>query len=332
MLQQRYLGSTGLKVSELALGALTFGSDSDEELSHQILDRFVEAGGTLIDTANVYSRGLSEEILGRWLAGRNRDDVVIATKVRWSMGDGPHHEGLSRKHILASVEASLRRLGTDYIDVYQTHGWDPHVPLEETLSTLDGLVKSGKVRYIGLSNVRGWQLQKAIDVAERHGWERLASLQPCYSLLVRETEWELLPVCRHEGLGVLPWSPLASGWLSGKFRRGMTEPPPNSRIAEAEKRGLGENWEAYATERTWTVLDALHKVAAESGRTPAQVALNWLLDQPGVTAPILGARTLEQLDENLAAAGWSLDPAHRTILDTASALDPLPYPYFFIPN
>lgn len=194
---------------------MTFGADSDEQVSRQMLDRFVEAGGTLIDTANVYSRGVSKEILGRWLAGRRREDLVIATKVRGRMGDGPHEYGLSRRHILSSVEASLKRLGTDYIDLYQTHYWDPDVPIEETLSTLDALVKAGNVRYIGVSNVRGWQLQKAIDLAEKHGLEPLAALQPCYNLLVRETEWELIPICRNEGLGVLPWSPLASGWLSG---------------------------------------------------------------------------------------------------------------------
>ncbi len=322
----RFLGKTGLKVSELCLGAMTFGRETDEETSRRIIDRFVAAGGNFIDTADVYSRGVSEEIVGRWLKGKIRDDFVIATKVRFPMGEGPNDVGLSRKHILAGVEASLRRLNTDYIDLYQVHCWDSVTPLEETLSTLDSLVKSGKVRYIGASNYSGWQLQKAIDLSRQMGWEPFTCLQPLYNLLDRSTEWELLPVCQNEGLGVIPWSPLRGGWLSGKFRRGMSAPPEGSRVEIAEEQGWSESWSAYNSEHTWSVLDALFAVADEVGKAPAQVALNWLLQRPGVTAPISGARTLEQLESNLGATGWTLSQEQMTQLTQVSE-QPLPYPY-----
>jgi aryl-alcohol dehydrogenase-like predicted oxidoreductase len=325
----RYLGKTGLKVSELCLGAMTFGREASEAVSRQILDHFVEAGGNFIDTADVYTRGASEEVVGRWLKGKSRDDFVIATKVRFPMGEGPNDVGLSRKHILAAVEASLRRLGTDYIDLYQVHCWDRGTPLEETLSTLDSLVRSGKARYIGASNHTGWQLQKAIDLSHAKGWEPFVCLQPLYNLLDRSTEWELLPICQNEGLGVIPWSPLRGGWLSGKFRRGMVAPPEDTRVKEAEERGWSESWSAYANERTWGVLDALFEVAEETGKTPAQVALNWVSGRPGVTAPIIGARTLEQLKDNVGAAGWSLSEEQLTRLNQASDVTP-PYPYPFI--
>lgn len=325
----RYLGRTGLKVSELCLGAVTFGREASEEESRRMMDRFSEAGGNFIDTANVYTRGVSEEIVGRWLKARRREDFVIATKVRFPMGKGPNDAGLSRKHILAEVEASLRRLGTDYIDLYQVHCWDPATPLEETLSTLDDLVRRGLVRYIGASNFSGWQLQKALDISRANGWEPFVSLQPQYNLLCRSTEWELIPVCLNEGLGVIPWSPLRGGWLSGKYRRGMTAPPPNTRVEEAERQGWGERWSRYNNEYTWRVIDALFEVAREVGKTPAQVAINWLLQKPGVTAPIIGARNLQQLEDNLGAAGWSLDRALVEKLDQASNVE-LPYPYDFI--
>ncbi|HEV7626939.1 MAG TPA: aldo/keto reductase, partial [Streptomyces sp.] len=207
-MRNRLLGNSGLRVSELCLGSMTFGRETDEETSSSILDTFVEAGGNFIDTADVYSRGGSEEILGRWLTKQRRDDLVVATKVRFPMGDGPNDKGLGRKHIIEGVEASLRRLRTDYIDLYQVHCWDPATPLEQTLSTLDSLVRAGKVRAVGASNFSGWQLQKAVDISRRRGWEPFTCLQPLYNLLDRETEWELLPVCRNEGLGVIPWSPL----------------------------------------------------------------------------------------------------------------------------
>jgi aryl-alcohol dehydrogenase-like predicted oxidoreductase len=307
---------------------MLFGEITDEQTSHELLDRFAGAGGTFIDTSNNYSRGVSEQILGRWLARQKREDLVIATKVRGQMSDSPTDQGLSRQHIMKSIDDSLRRLGTDYVDLYQIHFWDPDTPIEETLSTLDTLVRSGKVRYIGASNLKGYQLQKALGVADKHGWEAFVSLQPCYSLLVREPEWELLALCRKEGLGVIPFSPLAKGWLSGRYRRGMTEPITGSRIAASAGR---MRWDEYGTEHTCTVLDALHAVAAETGRTPAQVAVNWLLGTPGVTAPIVSARTPEQLDDNLGAAGWSLEPEQRAGLDKASA-KPAPYPYSWPPD
>ncbi len=326
-MEYRFLGATGLQVSELCLGAMTFGRETDEPASHQILDRFIDAGGNFIDTADVYTQGASEEILGRWLHDRRRDDVVIATKVRFPMGDGPNDVGLSRKHILSGVEASLRRLRTDHIDLYQVHAWDGAAWLPETLSTLNSLVQSGKVRYIGASNFAGWQLQKAVDLSRQRGWEPFCCLQPQYNLLERAIEWEILPVCQHEGVGVIPWSPLRGGWLSGKFRRGMTAPPAGTRIEMAEEQGWGESWSAYNTERTWNVLDALHSIAENVDKTPAQVAIRWLLQRPGVTAPIIGARTMEQLEANLGAQGWSLSQQQMDQLNQASEVALSLYPY-----
>jgi aryl-alcohol dehydrogenase-like predicted oxidoreductase len=237
--------------------------------------------------------------------------------------------GLSRSHILASVEASLRRLQTDYIDLYQVHCWDPGTPLEETLSTLNDLVRSGKVRYIGVSNYSGWQLQKAVDLSRQHGWEAFACLQPLYNLLDRSLEWELAPVCQNEGLGIIPWSPLRGGWLSGKYRRGMDAPIEGTRIDQASEHGWSERWDLYNTERTWRVIDALHEVASEAGKSAAQVALNWLLQRPGVTAPIIGVRTMAHLEDNLGAAGWALSAAQMARLNEVSDAA-LPYPYDFV--
>lgn len=328
-MEYRYLGRTGLRVSELCLGTMTFGRETSEEESYRILERFEEAGGNFIDTANIYSEGRSEEIIGRWLRGKRREAWVVATKVRFPTGEGANDVGLSRKHLLASVETSLRRLGTDYIDLYQVHCWDHVTPLEETLSTLNDLVRRGLVRYIGASNFTGWQLQKALDLSDANGWEPFVSLQPQYNLLCRSTEWELLPVCSHEGLGVIAWSPLRGGWLSGKFRRGMTAPPANTRVEEAEHKGWGERWSQYNNEHTWRVVDTLLEVSRVVGRTPAQVAINWVLSNPAVTAPIIGARTLAQFEENLGAAGWRLEPVLMARLDEASTI-PAPYPYDFV--
>ena len=324
-----FMGKTGLKVSELCLGAMTFGREADEALSHKMLDMFVEAGGTFIDTADVYSQGVSEEVTGEWLAKQKRDDFVIATKVRFPMGDGPNEVGLSRKHIMAGVEASLRRLKTDYIDLYQVHCWDEKTSLEETLTTLNDLVRRGLVRYIGASNFTGWQLQKAISLSKRLGLEAFTCLQPQYNLLCRSTEWELIPLCEEEGMGVIPWSPLRGGWLSGKFRRGMSAPPEDSRVKKAEEEGWGESWSAYNNEHTWGVLDALHSVAEDADKHPAQVALRWLVQQQAVAAPIIGARNEAQLSSNLGASGWSLTNEQMTTLDKASEIS-LPYPYDFI--
>jgi aryl-alcohol dehydrogenase-like predicted oxidoreductase len=325
-MEYRYLGRTGLKVSELCLGAMTFGRESAEAESYQMLDHFKAAGGNFIDTADVYSRGVSETILGRWLKGQDREDFVIATKVRFSMGEGPNDIGLSRKRILAAINASLTRLGTDYVDLYQIHSWDAGTPLEEILQTLDGLVTSGKVRYIGASNVASWQLQKALDLSRYNGWEPFSCLQPLYNMLDREVEWGLVPVCLNEGVGIIPWSPLRGGWLSGKYRRGMEAPPEGTRVEEAEKQGWSESWRAYANERTWSIIDSIQELSGETGKSAAQIALNWLLRMPGVTAPIIGVRNLGHLRDNLGSTGWSLTDEQMAKLDAVSR-KPLPHPY-----
>lgn len=330
-MKQRSLGRTGLFVSELCLGAMTFGRETSEADSHRLLDRFVEAGGNFIDTANVYGRGESERVLGGWLAEQRRESVVIASKVRWPMGEGPNDQGLSRGHILRQVEGSLRRLGTDYLDLYQVHGWDPATPLEETLATLDTLVERGLVRHAGVSNFSGWQLQRSLDLSRSLGLTPFVSLQPQYNLLCRSTEWELLEVCRSEGLAVLPWSPLKGGWLTGKYERGMSGPPPGTRVDAAEREGWSESWTNVGTEHTWRVIDALLAAAHQVGRPPAQVALRWLLQKPVVTSPIVGARTAEQLEGHLAAVEWTLPAEVMADLDRASEL-PLPYPYDFVRN
>lgn len=325
-MEYRFLGRTGLKVSALCLGAMTLGREVDEAESRRILDRFVDAGGTFIDTADVYSRGGSEEVIGRWLPGRRRDDLVIATKVRGAMGDSPNQVGLSRKHILEAVEASLRRLGTDYIDLYQMHSWDSATPLDETLSTLQRLIESGKVRYIGASNYPAWGLQKAVDLSRQMGWEQFVSLQPLYNLLDRDIEMGLVDVCRNEGLGIITWSPLRGGWLSGKYRRGMDAPPEGTRIARSIGQNWSEAWDKYNNERTWRILDGVLATATEVGKTPAQVSLRWVLQRPGITAPIIGARTVEQLEENLGAVDWSLSSAQMEQLNRVSE-PTLIYPY-----
>lgn len=318
----RFLGRTGLQVSELCLGTMTFGppaAGTDETTAHRILDDFVDAGGTFIDTANVYSQGAAEEIVGRWLKTRDRDDLVLATKVYGEAAPGEPPRGTGRKHVLAEVENSLRRLQTDFIDLYQAHVFDDATPFEETLSTLDSLVGSGKVRFIGASNYSGWQLQKSIEVSRHHGWEPFASLQPLYNLLDRGAELELLPVCRNEGVGVITWSPLAGGWLSGKYSRDLVGPP-------AEARADDQEWSRRDNERTWRVIEAVQTVAAEVDRTPAQVALRWVIQQPGITGPIIGARTPAQLADNLGAVGWTLhDDQVRRL--TEAGEEPLPYPY-----
>jgi aryl-alcohol dehydrogenase-like predicted oxidoreductase len=327
-MEYRVMGRSGLMVSELCLGAMTFGNEANEATSHRLLDRFVDAGGTFVDTADVYAGGASEEIIGRWLARRSRDDLVIATKGFWHTGPGPNDHGAGRKHILAAVEASLRRLRTDYIDLYQLHAFDETTPVEETLATLDGLVRDGKVRHVGVSNYTGWQLQKSVDLARHHGWEPFVALQPLYNLIDRDVEWDLVPVCRNEGVGMIPWAPLRGGWLSGKYRRGMAEAPPDTRWEGDKQPWLG-SWETHVDERTWSVTDALLAVAEEVDRGPAQVALRWLLQRPGVTAPIIGARTVAQLDDNVGASGWSLDDKQMERL-TSAGDRPLPYPHAYL--
>jgi aryl-alcohol dehydrogenase-like predicted oxidoreductase len=328
-MQYRFLGRTGLKVSELCLGAMTFGRETSEEDSFAIMNAFDDGGGNFIDTADVYTRGASEVIVGKWLKTKARTDWIIATKVRFGMGEGPNDIGLSRKHIIEGAEASLRRLQTDVIDLYQVHMYDDRTPLEETLHALDWLVQQGKVRYIGVSNYKSYQIQKAIDLSRAHGWQPFVSLQPLYNLLDRSLEWEIVELCQNEGIGIIPWSPLRGGWLSGKYRRGMETPPDGTRLSIADKHGWSERWSAYNTERTWAVIDALIEVAADAGKSPAQTALNWVKDQPGVTSPIIGASKLHQVQDNLGAVGWTLTPEQRAKLSEISEL-PGPYPYDFI--
>ena len=323
-MRYRFLGRTSLAVSELCLGAMTFGRESDEETSHRMMDRFAAAGGTFLDTADAYGAGRSEEIVGRWLKQHDRDDWVISTKVRW--GPGGNREGLGRKHVMTAAEGSLRRLGTDHIDLYHVHGWDPAAPVEEVVRTLDLLVTSGKVRHLAVSNWAAWQIQKALGVADKRGWEPFAAIQPRYNLLDREFEWEQGPLAADAGLGVLPWSPLRGGWLTGRYQRGGSA-PAGSRVGMAESENWGERWAVYDNDRTWRVLDELAAVAREAGREQAQVALNWLLGRPAVTAPIIGARSMQQLESNLGATDWDLDAALVERLDAVTTVDPLPFPY-----
>ncbi|MDQ3217216.1 MAG: aldo/keto reductase [Actinomycetota bacterium] len=327
-MEYRPLGRSGTMVSELCLGCMTFGRELDDKGSKELIDRFIDAGGNFLDTADVYSQGSSEEITGKSVQ-QKRDDLVIATKVRFPMGDGLNDVGISRKHIMAGAEASLRRLGTDYIDLYQVHCWDAITPLEETLSALTDLVRQGKVRYIGISNFSGWQIMKAMSVSRSHGFESFVSLQPQYSLVERNLEYELVPVCLDQGIGILPWGPLGGGFVSGKYRKGE-QPPQDSRIAGASS-DMEESWERRANERNWEIIDVLGSISEETGKSYSQVALNWLLNKPGVTAPILGARKLEQLEDNLGASGWRIDDKQMQQLDEISQPPPL-YPYSFIAN
>jgi len=237
--------------------------------------------------------------------------------------------GLSRKHIMSAVEASLERLGLDYIDLYQVHMWDSATPLEETLSTLNQLVLSGKVRYIGASNFSGWQLQKAVDLSKQQGWQAFVSLQPLYNLLDRELEWELLPLCQNEGIATMIWSPLRGGWLSGKYSRDMEAPPEHTRVQKASEQGWSESWDAYANERTWRILDVLRAIAEELDRSAAQISLRWLMQRPGVTVPIIGASKMHHLKDNLGAADFELSDAQMARLNQVSEPH-YPYPYGFI--
>ncbi|MEM3851383.1 MAG: aldo/keto reductase [Methanomassiliicoccales archaeon] len=325
-MQYRYLGKTGIKVSELCLGTMTFGWKADEHESHRILDEFRSDGGNFIDTADVYGRGQSEKIIGSWLKHNDREEFIIATKVRFESGKGPNGLGLTRKHILHSLKESLSRLSTDYIDLYQMHAWDPATPIEETLSVFSWLVDEGYVRYIGASNFRGWQLQRAVDAAREMGFHQLASLQPQYSLICRATEFELLPLCIREGLGVLPWSPLGGGWLTGKYTKDMKEPPAGTRIGDRFREGETERWYSLANDRTWALIDELTATASKKGKTISQIALNWVLHRKGVTAPIVGASNLDQLKENLGACGWKLDRAEIEEIDRLSSIN-VGYPY-----
>jgi len=324
----RQLGRSGLRVSCLSLGTMTFGgrgvfgkvgATGAAEARRQV-DQCLEAGVNLIDTADMYSDGLSEEIVGEVIRGR-RDRILVATKVRMAMGDGANDAGLSRQHLIEGCEASLRRLGIDHIDLYQVHEWDGQTPVEETLEALDLLVRSGKVRYVGCSNFSGWQLAKSIGIAERRGLPRYASQQIHYSLQARDAEYELVPAGLDLGVGIMVWSPLAGGLLSGKYRRGQDPPAGSRHLTDWGEPPVRD------TDQLYDIVDALVEIGEDRGVSAAQVALAWLLGRPGVATIVVGARTGEQLADNLAAADITLTDDERASLDEVSA-PPLIYPHW----
>jgi aryl-alcohol dehydrogenase-like predicted oxidoreductase len=327
-MEYRALGQSGLRVSVLTMGTMTFGGSgpfadvgsTDEQEAERQVDMCLDAGVNLIDTADVYSGGLAEEILGQVLRGR-RDRVLVATKVRMGMGRGPNDAGLSRHHIISGCEASLRRLGTDHIDLYQVHEWDGQTPLDETLYALDLLVRSGKVRYVGASNYTSWQLMKALGTADRLGLPRFVSQQIYYSLQAREAEYELIPLAVDQGLGVLIWSPLAGGLLSGKYRRNNQPPVGSRQLSDWDEPPVRD------PEGLHDIVEILINIGQQHGVSAAQVALAYTLGKPAVTSLIIGARTAEQLADNLSAASLSLTADERARLDAASA-PPLIYPYW----
>ena len=327
-MEYRQLGSSGLRVSTVTLGTMTFGGkgwaaavgDVDVDGARRQISQALDAGVNLIDTADVYSDGLSEEIVAKALPVA-RDEVLLATKVRMPMGDGPNDAGLSRHHIIRGCEASLRRLGTDYIDLYQVHEWDGQTPLDETLQALDDLVSAGKVRYIGASNYAGWQLMKALGVSDRRNLSRFVSEQIYYSLQARDAESELDPVAIDQGLGILVWSPLAGGLLSGKYRRGVDAPAGSRHLGDWDEPPVHDQDKLYDT------VETLIEIADAHGVSAAQVALAWLLGRPGVTSVIVGNRTDAQLADNLKAAALVLSADQRAKLDAVSAM-PLPYPHW----
>jgi aryl-alcohol dehydrogenase-like predicted oxidoreductase len=327
-MQYRQLGTSGLRVSALTLGTMTFGGrdkfanvgSTDVAGAKRQIDLCLDAGVNLIDTADVYSDGLSEEILGEALADK-RDRVLLATKARMPMGEGPNDAGLSRHHLIAACEASLRRLRAEHIDLYQVHEWDGVTPLEETLAALDHLVQSGKVRYVGCSNYAGWQLMKALGISERRGLERFVSQQIYYSLQARDAEYELVPVAIDQGVGILVWSPLAGGLLSGKYRRDRPGPEGARHLTDWKEPPVRDE------EQLYDVVDALVEIGEGHGVSAAQVALAWLLGRPGVASVVIGARTEEQLSDNLGAAELQLADDERAKLDELSA-PPLIYPFW----
>ena len=327
-MEYRTLGQSGLRISVLTMGTMTFGGrggfasvgSTDVDQARRQVDMCLEAGVNLIDTADVYSGGLAEDIVGEVLRGR-RDEVLLATKVRMPMGRGPNDAGLSRHHVISGCEASLRRLGTDHVDLYQVHEWDGQTPLEETLHALDLLVTSGKVRYVGASNYASWQLMKALGTAERLGLPQFASQQIYYSLQAREAEYELIPLAIDQGLGVLVWSPLAGGLLSGKYRRGEQAPAGSRHLTDWGEPPVYDSGALYDT------IEVLDRIGTQRGVSPAQVALAYTLGRPAVTSVVIGARTADHLADNLAAAELTLTAPKREQLDKASA-PPLIYPYW----
>jgi aryl-alcohol dehydrogenase-like predicted oxidoreductase len=328
-MEYRRLGHSGLKVSALSFGAGTFGGgteffrawgETDVSEAKQLIDLCLEAGVNLFDTADIYSKGLSEAVLGKAIEGK-RDQLLISTKATFRFGDGPNDVGSSRHHLIRSCEDSLRRLNTDHIDIYHMHGFDASTPIEEVLSTLDTLVKSGKVRYVACSNFSGWHLMKALGISEKYGWVRYVGHQVYYSLIGRDYEWELMPLGLEEQVSALVWSPLGWGRLTGKVRRGQLLPEV-SRLHKTAEMGP-----QVADEHVFKVVDALDAIAAETGKTVPQIALNWLLQRPTVATVIIGARNGDQLKQNLGAVGWNLTAEQIKKLDQASAVQ-LPYPYW----
>jgi aryl-alcohol dehydrogenase-like predicted oxidoreductase len=327
-MEHRQLGRSGLRVSVLTLGTMTFGGEGpfadvgsvDLDGVRRQIDICLDAGVNLIDTADVYSHGLSEELIGSALEGR-RDSVLLATKARMPMGEAANDAGLSRHHLIEACEASLRRLRTDHIDLYQVHEWDGQTPLEETLDTLDGLVRAGKVRYVGCSNYAGWQLTKALGISDRLGLQRFASQQIYYSLQAREAEYELVPAALDQGVGILVWSPLAGGLLTGKYRRNHPDPEVGRQLTAWSEPPVRDQ------EQLYDIVEVLVEIAEARGISAAQVALAYTLGKPGVSTVIVGARTEEQLADNLQAADLELADDERARLDEASAL-PLLYPYW----
>ncbi|MGW4382182.1 aldo/keto reductase [Kitasatospora sp. NPDC004531] len=327
-MEYRWLGNSGLRVSVLSLGTMTFGGrgvfakvgNSDVLDATRLIDRALDAGVNLIDTADSYSGGLSEEIVGRAMKGR-RHRALLATKARMPTGPGPNDAGLSRHHLIEACEGSLRRLGTDHIDLYQLHAWDGRTPLEETLAALDHLTRAGKVRYVGCSNYSGWHLMKALATADRLGVARFVSQQVHYSLQARDAENELLPIAVDQGVGVLAWSPLAGGLLTGKYRRGVRAPAGSRHLNDWNEPPVRDQ------EQLYDIVETLVQIAEERAATPAQVALAWLLGRPAVASLVVGARTGEQLADNLAAAELTLSGGERERLEQVSA-PPLLYPYW----
>jgi aryl-alcohol dehydrogenase-like predicted oxidoreductase len=328
-MEYRQLGASGLQIPVLSFGTATFGGGNEffkawgntqVDEAKRLVNLCLDAGVNLFDTADVYSRGISEQILGKTLEGI-RNKVLISTKATFPMGDGPNDFGSSRLHLVEACENSLKRLNTDHIDIYHMHGFDGNTPVEETLRALDDLITSGKVRYIACSNFSGWHLMKSLSVSEKYGWARYVGHQAYYSLLNREFEWELMPLGIDKNVSTIVWSPLASGQLSGKFRRGQPV-PESSRLSQG-----GGHGPATDSERLYTIVDALDEVAEETGKSVAQVALNWLLQRPTVVNLVIGARNEEQLKQNLAAVGWNLNIEQVKKLDAASEVPPI-YPYW----
>ena len=324
----RQLGSCGLRVPTLALGTATFGGgdefyrawgNTDVAEARRLVDICLEAGVNFLDTANSYSTGRAEEILGAAIAGR-RHEILLATKATFPLSDGPNDVGSSRHFLTRACEASLRRLGTDYVDIYYMHGFDQHTPVDETLRTLDNLVTSGKVRYIGCSNFSGWHLMKSLSVSERYGWSRYVAHQAYYSLVARDYEWELMPLAIDQRVGTVVWSPLAGGALSGKLRRGQPV-PDGTRVSQLGLERAGD------LDVMYDIIETLEEIARETGRTVAQVAINWVLHRPTVATVVIGARSEDQLTANLGALGWRLDPPHVEKLDRVSERRPA-YPYW----